>query len=50
MYLVTYLTVNGWFQLPSRTLKEAKADVKRLRELNKLPGNWAGGIKIEKES
>lgn len=47
-YQVTYLTVNGHYSLPSRTLAEAKADVKRLKDLAKQPGNWAGGIKISK--
>jgi hypothetical protein len=48
MYEVTYLTVNGRFSLPSMTLQEAKADVKRLKELNKTPGHLAIGIKVKK--
>lgn len=47
-YEVTYLTVYGRFSTPARTLAEAKQDVKRLQLLNKIPGNWAGGIKIVK--
>lgn len=47
-YEVTYLTATGRYALPSRTLKEAKADVKRLEDLNKQPGHMAVGIKIVK--
>lgn len=47
-YEVTYLTATGMYSLPSKTLKEAKADVKRLQELNKQPGNLAAGITINK--
>lgn len=39
-YEVTYLTATGSYSLPSRSLKEAKADAKRLRALNKLPAIW----------
>lgn len=46
MFEVTYLTVNGRYNLPSRTLQEAKADVKRLEDLNKQPGHLATGIRI----
>lgn len=48
LYEVTYLTVSGRYSMPSRTLTEAKADAKRLRELNKQPGYSASGIKIRK--
>lgn len=47
-YEVTYLTATGNYSLPSRTLQEAKKDVKRLQELNKQPSNLATGIKIVK--
>lgn len=47
-YEVTYLTVNGLFSLPSMTLAEAQADVKRLQDLNKQPGHLASGIRIQK--
>lgn len=47
-YEVVYLTVSGRYSLPSRTLKEAEADVQRLKDLNKQPGNWASGIQIRK--
>lgn len=47
-YEVTYLTVTGRYSLPSRTLEEAKADVKRLENINKQPGHLATGIKINK--
>jgi hypothetical protein len=47
-YEVTYLTVNGMFSLPSKTLAEAKRDVARLNKLNKTPGHAARGIKIVK--
>lgn len=46
-YEVIYLTVSGRYSLPSRTLKEAQADVKRLKELNKQPGHLASGIQIK---
>lgn len=47
-YEVTYLTVSGRYSLPSRTLAEARADVKRLQDLNRQPGHLATGIKINK--
>jgi hypothetical protein len=47
-YEVQYLTITGRYGLPSRTYKEAKADVARLRQLNKQPGHSATGIKIVK--
>jgi hypothetical protein len=47
-YEVTYTTVTGQYSLPSRTLAEAKADVKRLKDLNKQPYHLATGIKIVK--
>lgn len=46
-YEVTYITATGSYSLPSATLKEAKADAKRLRELNKLAGHMASGIRIK---
>jgi hypothetical protein len=47
-YEVTYLTVYGRFGLPCRTLAEAKQEAAKLKLLNRMPGNMALGIKIEK--
>lgn len=49
-YQVTYLTATGRYALPSRTLTEARADVKRLKALNKQLGHTAADIRIEKLS
>lgn len=50
-YEVQYKSVNsgaGYFAEPCLTLKEAQAEVKRLKAIIKEPGYAAWGIKIVK--
>lgn len=45
-YEVTYLTVNGHYAIPAETLEEAEIWATKIKELNKLPGNMALGVKV----